>query len=448
MKSVAAGASVKVPQERDTASRRHLFFPVPLVCWLLLALTAGAAFASTLDVLRAPYAEWRRVSGLWHESLMIAGPLAAAAGSVAAFSALGDRRSLMRKARGRPWFAVALRFVGPIAGLAVTGLVLAMTPVTVHAISTATAGTVSLAEVLLGLLGMVTFVVCGFSLSVIVPRRLTALISLLLGLLWTVGPAVFALQLGVSGPVRQWEMNAYDAPVGAVQLYSGFSCALLALGGLLVAGVVMRDPDAGARRFAVGALVVVAVALIGYPFLWRPYVAMPVRDLPVSCLTVTTAGKDVRVCVPQAYERDLPTLAQATRRVSNAGGAPLIDRVDAVKYGTAQPGVMHVMIRPGESQDAAAADLARLAAFPSCYRSDRDTEGDAGLADTLASRLTADSLGVDPGPMPRGSNSAVATTVWSASGAELREFIATHATQIRTCRTLTVDPPPPSTGPS
>lgn len=300
-------------------------FGWPLGRWVFPsvgALVALTTWLATRALLSAPYQVWATSSGAWHETLWPsgAGLVAIAALLAVLITQRGSAITLPLRARVSP-VAVAAHGVS-LAGWAVLGHMLGMIPLMVATATTATAGSLRIADVLIGLGGIVQLTTVGFAVGAAVRH-------------WLVVPAAGLVTLEVMGlanaaawrplallqPVQQWQATPRFVPSVWTTLFTVTMCVVATLAGIVLAGYFLNRDSVG--RGVVYGWVAAPLVLTVLAFGWRPEFYRVADQLPAVCGQANGA----RVCLHQAYAKSFDDVLATTAALQQAGTAPLLTSV-------------------------------------------------------------------------------------------------------------------------
>lgn len=426
-------------------SRFRVLFGWPGPRWLFPAaggLMAVGSFLMTRSLLSAEYVTWAAVSGAWHESLWLPGSVAAAGAAFLGAGCFQRGSAVASPVRPRVGPVLILTHGLALAGWLCLGHVVGMVPVEVAAVEQATAGALSPQAVVIALAGLTTLTVLGFGLGAAVGHWLIApfvgvLSFVAMGLSY--GPDFRAM--GVLLPVHHRYMASpeFEVGVAATVFAVAASVAFCLLAGALASWSIAR----GSVRRGTGTSALVSLGtmatLVGIAFAWNPQLYVVDKPVPQVC---RNAG-GVQVCLHQANVRAFADVSEVVTSMRAAGLAPLVTKVtgyDVHNRHQLDPGQILVSVDPGPRspslfadslREKVALDLGETAVTLACdfeKSMKRHARSDALMnrVYTIAgfSQLNHDVWQTDdPGVQ----------AIARMNAKEVREFIAHHQKEVRSC---------------
>lgn len=298
---------------------RRLMCGWPLSLWVLASpacLVVLLVLSNTWSMFGWRYGEWRAASAETHESLLMAGPVAATAASYYGGRLCGRRSLLCLAMAPRAGYHLALRHLVVLIAWFTTSHLLALLPLLAMTASTASAGRPYILEIASGLVGMAAVTAAGYCLGVAAGTPLVAPVA-------AVATFMF-LQLGNGGspawsgivPVYGMLPGPSEAENSALAGYRLLALSTLILAAIGIANVFMarRGAAGSPLRPTLGGLaawLTLPVIFAVLPSVHAPAVIVPEQDSPYNCRRV----EGVRVCVHRAHLDDLPALERMTASI-------------------------------------------------------------------------------------------------------------------------------------
>lgn len=425
----------------------RLIFGWPGPMWVFPAagaLMAIGSFLATRDVAGSDYVTWSAVASSWHESLWIPGSLIA--GVAAALGATYFPRASPVAAPLRPRVGPGLFLVHGLALAAwlCLGHALGLVPVHLAAMRQATAGALALQDVVVGLAGLTTLAVVGFSVGAAVRH-------------WVIAPAVAILTFALMGlpneplfmpiglllPVRQWTPSSprfeTNPATAAFAVVAAIGICLLAAA--LASWAASRK---SVRRQGPALLTWIGVvaALTAIAFTWRP--ALTVVDRPVPAVCQQVDGTEV--CLHAANQPAMTRTVDVVARLRAAGLAPMLHRVtDAAVSDLDAPRAGEVLIgldpAPRDRRfvaatipDQVALQVSEAITLGGCLQPDQTAES-YDIATTLYARVL-DLAGFEKLASAYGPEEPppAAQSLTTMNAEQLGTFIQINQELIRSCR--------------
>lgn len=427
-------------------NRLRLLFGWPGPRWVYPAtgaLMAAGSFLATRGTLGSDYVTWSTVADSWHESLWISGSLVA--GVAAALGATYFPKGSPVAAPIRPRVDAGLFLIHGLA-LAVwlcLGHALGLVPVHVAAARQATAGTLALQDVVVGLAGLTTLALIGFCLGAAVRR-------------WVIAPAVAVLAFAVMGlpneplfrpiglllPVRQWVSTPrFEAnpPTAAFAVVASIGICLL------VASIAAWAGSRGSVRRQGRPLLMwlaAVVALTAIAFAWRP--ELVVLDRPV--LRVCQQVDGTEVCLHAANQPAMSRTVDVVARLRAAGLSPILRQVTDIAASD------HTIPRTGEAlirldprphdrrllaatiPDQVAFQVSEAATLGGCLQPDQTPDGHDIATVLFARVLQLAGFEHLAGAFGPAEPSPAARKLTTMNAEQIGTFVRTNQESIRSCR--------------
>lgn len=392
----------------------------------------GAVLLQTWPRLSWPYQEWIDTSQQFHEQLLLAGPIAAAAATYYA-----GRYAAPRRVASQPWAPragrpIALRHLRTLGFAFATSYLVGLLPLLVMTIVRAEAESPYLLTMLTGFAGLAAAIAVGYAVGVLsgtawlTPLTLVAgFVTMQLAHTYDAFAAVIPVTHVPAGLGR-----SESVPLTAYRLM--FFVLLAATATMIAARALTRTRRLVPPAPQTACLIALIAVGVLTPVLTRPALLVVHSNQAEVCDRVGA----VRVCVHEGHRSQLPAVANAAERMFTVAGGPpdwlrdVQDRAlsnptgDAAGVGTTS----WVNLYPQESAAHYAADALAgvLSGFHSC---------------SLASGVAADNVEIARqlrlallGAAGYANTSAAADTHFgNLSAAQLRDWISRNGDQVARC---------------
>lgn len=285
---------------------------------LLIFVVALLAKDDVSDSLNLPYQIWVTTSAQFHEKLLLAGPIAAAAANFYA-----GRVDVPSRLFGQPWAPRSgsqnfLRHLREMSWAFCAAYTAGLAPLTCMTVIRSGAGGPNVLTMLSGLLGLVALVVIGYGVGIFArtswtsPLVLVAVFILMQST--TFNPTLRFVVPVTHSPPLLGEVESVAGTTYRISFFVAVACGL----GLLVARALARPRRLG-KPSIVGMIVLAILAgAIAAPILLQPRLIVGESDRPHSCSTV---GK-VQYCVHSGRSSQLSAMKAAAQSVFSITGVP------------------------------------------------------------------------------------------------------------------------------
>ncbi|MGL4744914.1 MAG: hypothetical protein ACRCXL_11070 [Dermatophilaceae bacterium] len=272
------------------------------------------------------YPTWSAYSSAWHEALWVPGAVAAAVAAAGAALLFPSRSPLVGPQQPRLGWALLLRQSVPLGGVGALGWSVGLAPSVVIATRGATYGHLAVGDVVVGVLGVVLLVTCGYCagaaaghLAVAPVVGVVSFVVLVLPMPDLGRPAALFLPLRHVTAIPRFELSNTTTVFTVV----GVS-AVMWLGATAASAWRSRGGVTSTEAYRdAGVVLAVTATLVVVAFAWRPEFYVVDRSAVARCSTVA----DVVICTHPALSRSDDDLRDVVRRLDGAGLGSVLTRV-------------------------------------------------------------------------------------------------------------------------
>lgn len=276
---------------------------VPALAIFLIVLSAASARW------QLPYQDWSAISTEFMSQLFVVGPIAAAAAAYQSSRVLTPGRIFALRPGQRPVALVIARNLAPLVGSLLAAYTLALMPLVVLGLRDATDGRLLAGPVVTGLVGLVAFIVAGFTIGALIPS--IAAVPLAFLTVFGVGALGNRGDMQLS-PVPSVEFSIGSLPATPLVMVRLIVLSLVVLG----CGAYLLKLALGSRRMPWSTVLslsgIVALALVAYI---RPPDIVRLEAQPPQ---VCSDRGSVTFCVHRGHIEQLPALMAAAQPVLEA----------------------------------------------------------------------------------------------------------------------------------
>jgi hypothetical protein len=377
---------------------------------------------------RWPYQEWIRTSQEFHEQLLLAAPIAAAAATYYAGRYVPPARIFSQPWAPRSGTPVVARHLRTLSVSYVGAFLLGLLPLAALTIARADADSPYLLIMLTGVAGLLAFIAVGYAVGVLSGTAWLSPVTLVVSFV-VLQSVHIENALAAVTPVTHAAAGLGSTEPVPLVLYRLVLYAFLCFAAVSIASRALRRR----QRWKIpsiatlGVLVVAAVGVVT-PVLLKPVLVVTQADQPRMCDNVS----GVAVCVHEGHGSQLSVVRNAVERVLFAAGGPPATLRQVSDRALATPAddgnavdTSWINLYPSSSSgDYAAQSLAsHLSGFPNCPL---DDTGSVGIADQLSLALL-ESAGF---PQDYGGPD---TALGQLSPDRLRSWISANSAAIARC---------------
>lgn len=282
-------------------------------------LVVAATMFTSYEQWGYPYQDWVYTSLQFHEQLLLAGPIAAAAATYYGGRLVRAGRLFAQPCAVRAGGPVVVRHLVTLCGTFLVAYLIGLAPLVVLTIMYAQAGGPVFAGVVTGLLGMIMLTTLGYGIGAITGSAWLTPLTLVLAFVGVQSTAYAYDKFAAVDPVTNFAFTLGRVPAWPI---TGYRIAFFVFVTIAIAVVAARAARHQRRLHLPSAvsmgLFVLLVTAVVVPAITQPAIATEEIDPPQVC----TDREGIEYCVHSGHRDELDTMVDTAATLFRFAGGP------------------------------------------------------------------------------------------------------------------------------